>query len=215
MNPPQIPSIVSKTKKGRASRGGTVEVICTYCATPFYRYASETVNKKGEHRKVFKCPGCRKVAPEKRFWMKVDKTSSPKGCWLWTGALNADGYPHFPCPETKEYRGNRIAWRLTRGEIPEGLYVLHKVECHDPRCVNPDHLYLGDQSQNAQDMIANGTHFSTPGELNVNAVLKEDDVREIRRTYVRGNADILAAKFGVTAGHIRDIARGDAWGQVT
>ena len=215
MNPNQLPIHVESTKKGRASRGGTVQVICTYCQTPFFRYASQTTNKKGEHRKVFKCPDCKVSNPATRFWMKVDKTSSPNGCWLWTAALNADGYPHFPCPETNEYRGNRIAWRLVNGAIPDDKYVLHKPECHNRKCVNPDHMYLGDQSQNAQDMKTNGTHHSPAGEENGNSLLTESAISEIRNTYKRGNVGALAKKFNVSPACIRDVLLGRTWKHVT
>src|SRR5215510_3036015 len=33
----------------------------------------------------------RRLTPEK-FWLAVDKTSHPGGCWLWTGRVDRDGY---------------------------------------------------------------------------------------------------------------------------
>ncbi|MGH2619337.1 MAG: HNH endonuclease signature motif containing protein [Anaerolineales bacterium] len=60
------------------------------------------------------------------FWVLVDK-SGPDGCWLWRGALNADGYgPH------------RKAWKLLRGSFPPGLESDHL--CRVRSCVNPDHI---------------------------------------------------------------------------
>jgi hypothetical protein len=50
----------------------------------------------------------------------------------------------------------RLAWTLLRGEVPEGMYVLHR--CDNPRCWNvlEGHLWLGTQSENIRDMDAKG-----------------------------------------------------------
>lgn len=49
---------------------------------------------------------------------------------------------------------HRCAWRLWRGPIPEGKLVLH--HCDNPRCINPDHLYLGTDADNVRDREARG-----------------------------------------------------------
>lgn len=89
---------------------------------------------------------------EMRFWGQVDKGSS---CWLWTGVQHFRGYG--ACAKTYgDTRAHRVAWLLTNGPTPDGLGVLHK--CDTPLCVNPAHLYLGDQKQNAADTIARGRY---------------------------------------------------------
>lgn len=46
----------------------------------------------------------------------------------------------------------RAVWQLVYGDIPVGLEVLHW--CHDHRCLNVHHLYLGTAAENAADRKA-------------------------------------------------------------
>lgn len=75
------------------------------------------------------------------------------GCIEWKGARNPQGYGQ-KCIKGKRYRTHRLAWEWANGPIPEGLFVLHK--CDNPPCCNPDHLFLGTQTDNMQDMLAKG-----------------------------------------------------------
>lgn len=45
---------------------------------------------------------------------------------------------------------HRYSYELVHG--PTDLLVLHKNECHNPLCVNPDHLYAGSYSDNNADI---------------------------------------------------------------
>lgn len=87
-----------------------------------------------------------------RFWSKVDK-SSGVGCWPWTRYTSAGGYGLFEI-DGKPERSHRVAWRLENGDIPGGLYVLHK--CDNRSCCNPSHLFLGTHQDNVDDMMAKG-----------------------------------------------------------
>src|SRR3990167_3261212 len=90
----------------------------------------------------------------KRFWSKVEKTEK---CWIWIRGRDKDGYGHFSIGNRENNRpvpAHRVAWQLTNGEIPKGLFVLHK--CDNPPCVRPDHLFLGDVKDNAIDMVLKG-----------------------------------------------------------
>lgn len=54
---------------------------------------------------------------------------------------------------------HRVSFSVFKGEIPPGLCVLHR--CDTPMCVNPDHLFLGTQSDNMLDMYAKNRGAAT------------------------------------------------------
>ena len=51
---------------------------------------------------------------------------------------------------------HRLSYIVNKGEITEGMCVLHNCPNgnDNPRCINPDHLFLGTLQDNTNDMIA-------------------------------------------------------------
>lgn len=88
-----------------------------------------------------------------RFWNKVNKTDT---CWLWTGCTNGIGYGLIRI-DTKLYSTHRFSYELHFGKIPVGIHVLHS--CDNPLCVNPEHLFLGNQKDNMRDMMNKGRKY--------------------------------------------------------
>jgi hypothetical protein len=89
---------------------------------------------------------------------KIETYSVPvpeSGCWLWTRAVNQDGYGRVSA-RGKYLSAHRVSYEVFKGEIPAGQYVLHA--CDTPGCVNPAHLRIGAQSDNMADCISKGRH---------------------------------------------------------
>lgn len=89
--------------------------------------------------------------------MEVNIVLAQSGCMEWVGSRNKLGYGmvSFEAPWGRtSTTAHRKYWELTRGEIPAGMQVNHK--CDNRCCVNPDHMFLGDQTANIRDMMAKG-----------------------------------------------------------
>lgn len=148
---------------------------------------------------------------KERFWEKV-KRGGPDECWLWKGAVSSTGYGQVRVESRgagayRQEGTHRVAFALSRGvEIPSHLNVLHR--CDVRTCCNPDHLYLGSDSDNVQDMIRKERH----GRMKLSASL----VQEIRHRYATKNVSHrdLAREYGVEHRTIGRIIRRERWGWV-
>jgi hypothetical protein len=68
-----------------------------------------------------------------RVWKFVDRTSTPDGCWLWTGSRNRQGYGTI-WVNGRHRQATHIVLELAGFLIPpEGLQVRHAV-CDNPPC---------------------------------------------------------------------------------
>jgi hypothetical protein len=93
-----------------------------------------------------------------RFMEKIDD-SNGTGCWEWQASfLGNSGYGQFFYGSIggKERSGkaHKAAWTLLKGPVPEGVFVLHR--CHNRKCCNPNHLYLGTHEENMIDKVTSG-----------------------------------------------------------
>ena len=77
------------------------------------------------------------------------------GCWEWTMSRTWKGYGQGHV-NRKTGKAHRISYEAFIGPIPKGMHVLH--ECDNPPCCNPDHLWLGTNSDNIRDAVAKGRH---------------------------------------------------------
>ncbi len=143
-----------------------------------------------------------------RFFAKV-RIDKKTGCHIFTDYCDRDGYGKFNVggihyTET----ASRVAWVIANGQIPDGLCVLHR--CDNPPCVNPEHLYLGTNQDNTDDMKRRGR--STAGERNSHAKLKEYQVLDILRLFHNGlSMGTIARRYSVSLPTISHIVYGRGW----
>jgi hypothetical protein len=74
-------------------------------------------------------------------------------CWLWRGNTNGR-YGVMSVGHNENVYAHRFAWTSANGTIPHGQFVLH--HCDRPRCVRPEHLFLGTQRDNLDDCANKG-----------------------------------------------------------
>ena len=147
---------------------------------------------------------------------KITKVVQTKtGCLEYVGSLLPNGYAKIG-RNGKTYLGHRLAWILSGKDLPDGACVLHK--CDNRKCLNPDHLFIGDRFDNMRDMLKKGRHKTNPrrGEENHNAKLTTNDVWKIVR--MRGNGiprKEIAAAIGVSVQAIDHVIYGQTWKHIT
>lgn len=86
-----------------------------------------------------------------RFWARVIKGPS---CWLFDGATDRAGYGRMNLCNGKFTSAHRVSYEIVFGAVPAGFEVCHR--CDNPRCVRPDHLFLGSHEDNMRDMARKG-----------------------------------------------------------
>lgn len=74
-------------------------------------------------------------------------------CLEWKEGKAAKGYGTI-CFKKVILLTHRAAWIVFNGDIQDDMVVCHK--CDNPPCINVDHLFLGTQKENMNDMILKG-----------------------------------------------------------
>jgi len=137
-----------------------------------------------------------------RFMSKVEESKDDEGCWDWKAGKFTNGYGSISIAG-KNKLAHRVAYRLFLGPITENKLVCHK--CDNKSCVNPDHLFLGDQFDNMRTV-------NKKGRVNGNAKLTESDIKYIKNSSAMNTS--LARLFNVSPSTISLIKKGKTWKHV-
>ena len=106
---------------------------------------------------------------------------------------------------------HRYAVLLFTGKDPGAQCVCHA--CDNPKCVNPEHLFLGSLSDNAADR--NRKNRQAKGERIAQAKLTSEDVIQIRQRLKAGETQLaLSKEFGVNKLAISMVKNHKTWRHV-
>jgi hypothetical protein len=162
----------------------------------------QTAEKTLTHRKQkFNSFYQRTKTPEQRFWDYVDKNGSVPDhmarlgkCWIWRGVKDRYGYGNIAVIG-KTVLSHRFSFSLHYKVPIKGFCVLHK--CDNPPCVNPKHLFRGNNKDNSYDMTKKGRQAK--GENVHLAKLNAEKVKAIRTLIQDGHSECSIARiFHVT-----------------
>lgn len=136
-----------------------------------------------------------------RFWNNVNKTTD---CWVWLGNNTRVRLGEM-------WYVSRFAYYFRHKVDPYPLDVLHT--CDNPKCVNPNHLFLGSQTDNNKDR---DTKDRTKGYTLSNVVLSENDIPNIRWLLANGYTQrSIADHYSVSEPTIQAIHKNRHWYHVT
>lgn len=146
-----------------------------------------------------------------KFWEKVIKSDDLDGCWIWTAHQMDAGYGRLRWGDNRLWLAHRISYLLANGECPANMDVLHT--CDNPPCVNPAHLFLGTDLDNAADREQKKRGGQGAGERHWKHKITADDVCEIRR--LRAEEGLfyreIGRRFGISRQEVGHIIRGENW----
>lgn len=141
------------------------------------------------------------------------------GCWYWTGNWNSfNGYGKIMV-KRKYLKAHRFSYIVFKGEIPDGLKVLHS--CDNKLCVNPDHLEAGTQKQNILDMYKRKRRVPYVFRVKRGSEVKLSKLNEEKALKIKqllsDNKSVreICELFGVKESTIRAIKKGQTWKHVS
>jgi hypothetical protein len=138
-----------------------------------------------------------------RFWSKVNPAPS-ECCWEWTACTYLDGYGQFRL-NNQLSPAHRVAYTLTKGEIPDGLMVRHT--CDNRLCSNPSHLILGTHANNMKDRQERKRQAK--GQYNGNSKLTDKQAMEIYNSPLSQHK--LAKLYNICTSNISLIKHKKIW----
>lgn len=213
-------SIICHNRNLGQLRKKQIKINCKHCNKEFEDVASEERKFCSNYCAHFssrqRFPSFWKTATEnekmERWYQYFEKYVVRKdGCWGWKGPFYKSGYALINCGKT--IRASRFSYMYHKGPIPDGMLVCHV--CDQVWCVAPDHLFLGTQKDNMQDMIKKGRKCLNTNGRHPNAKLTDQQVLEIKNLLTNKIHKMkIARQFNVTPHIIFCIANGENYKNV-
>lgn len=140
----------------------------------------------------------------KKITFEIDPKTN---CYINTShPLNTQGYPRISV-NGKRILLHRFIYEQCFGEIPEGMIICHK--CDNPKCINPEHLFVGTFKKNYDDMVNKGRRKILYGEKHGNSKLTKNEVLKIRNSNLPYYKLASLYKVGWTT--IYHIKKNESW----
>ena len=149
--------------------------------------------------------------PIERWLNKV--VEAENGCMLWTGSKTRGGYGHFRMfinGVWKMYKAHRFAYEYFNNvKLDSDTLVCHK--CDNPACVNKDHLFIGNNQDNINDMMSKGRNKF--GRKPEHRWLNQEIADKIRLTYSTSEYTMkqVGEMFNTSASQVERIVNNKIW----
>lgn len=155
----------------------------------------------------------------RRVWPRLKQNGE---CMEWCRASNPAGYGQIRAGG-KLFILPRLAYEVAKSlpSLPTEQFVCHK--CDNPKCCNPEHLFLGTHTDNIRDMINKGRGngqfvkgvavYVSRGEQASNAKLTEEQVLLARKIHTEFGIGYkrLAVHFGISWTGMQAILKRRSW----
>jgi len=139
--------------------------------------------------------------------MRAGFDLTESGCWETRLAKTPLGYGRLYSAGGRANRRHLLAHRVVAARMirPAGSDELVCHSCDNPPCINPDHLFIGSNDDNLDDMRSKDR--DTHGEASLLAKLTDVQVAAIRSIYREGRTTQreLALQFDVSQSQISRI----------
>ena len=134
-------------------------------------------------------------------------------CWEWNGTIEHNGYGRTTY-SGGIIKAHRLSWMIHFGDIPNGICVCH--HCDNPKCCNPEHLFIGSHRDNLIDRNSKGRYAYPKGENHSGSKLTNAAVKTIRKDYVlrKVGLDFFAKLFSVDRTLIHLVLKRKIWKHV-
>jgi len=145
--------------------------------------------------------------------LKFNSKQLGNGCWECTlKSCDKKGYPRLEI-DRRTWIASRAMFKYFFDFDPGYDCVCHT--CDNPKCINPNHLFLGTYKDNAQDCLKKGRWRDAKGSKNGFNKLNELDVKQIKNKISEGNKLMdISKQFSVSHQTIWLISKQKTWKHV-